>query len=89
MIICISGAFYCTGSEKERFQKFQPTSNTALADLFNQTPALKSAITKIDPVEFDTRLNDMLSSDYDVTFKVMNKIKVFIIFSSEQPDYTN
>lgn len=54
------------------FQNFTPKSETALADLFNNTPAIRAAFTTISPHEFNTRLDNLIRTDPVMGVKSMH-----------------
>ena len=56
------------------FQRFEPKSDTALADLFNNTPAIRAAFTTVDPTEFNNRLDNMMRFDPVMGVKSMHAL---------------
>lgn len=63
----------CKGGDLE-FQNFQPKSETALSDLFLNTPAIKAAFTTISPNEFNLRLDNLIRTDPVMGVKSMHAI---------------
>jgi len=63
----------CKGGDLE-FQNFQPKSETALSDLFLNTPAIKAAFSKIDPHEFNVRLDNLIRTDPVMGVKSMHAL---------------
>jgi len=45
------------------FQNFVPQSDVALANLFNNTPAIRAAFSTIDPSEFNRRMDKLMQYD--------------------------
>lgn len=56
------------------FQSFQPKSETALADLFKDTPAIRAAFTTVDPHEFNVRLDKLMQFDPVMGVKTMHAL---------------
>ncbi|HRP68335.1 MAG TPA: hypothetical protein PLY93_02265 [Turneriella sp.] len=56
------------------FQKFEPQSDTALSDLFNETPAIRAAFTTVDPTEFNNRMDKLLRKDPVMGVKLMHAL---------------
>ena len=56
------------------FQTFQPKSDTALSDLFNNTPAIRAAFTTVDAHEFNVRLDSLMHADPVMGVKSMHAL---------------
>jgi hypothetical protein len=63
----------CKPGELE-FQSFQPHSETALADVFNNTPAIRAAFTTINANEFNARLDRLIQADPVMGVKSMHAL---------------
>ncbi len=63
----------CKSSDLE-FQQFKPKSETALSDIFNNTPAIRAAFTTIDPHEFNVRLDNLIHTDPVMGVKSMHAL---------------
>lgn len=63
----------CKPSDLE-FQNFKPKSETALADLFNNTPAIRAAFTTVEPHEFNVRLDNLIRTDPVMGVKSMHAL---------------
>lgn len=54
----------CSGQQTDTsFQKNDPDPKVKLFDLLDETPALKSAFSNLDPQEFNRRLNNLVNSN--------------------------
>ncbi|AFM13477.1 hypothetical protein [Turneriella parva] len=71
----------CKPSELE-FQTFQPKSDTALSDLFNNTPAIRAAFTTVNASEFNARLDRLIQADPVMGVKSMHALGML---SKERP----
>ncbi|MCX7632193.1 MAG: hypothetical protein N2Z22_02535 [Turneriella sp.] len=56
------------------FQKMEPRSETALADIFKDTPAIRAAFSTIDPHEFNRRLDRLMQADPVMGVKTMHAL---------------
>ncbi|HNJ67561.1 MAG TPA: hypothetical protein PKW28_16825, partial [Turneriella sp.] len=71
----------CKPSELE-FQAFEPKSETALADLFKDTPAIRAAFSTVNPNEFNRRLDKLMQFDPVMGVKSMHALGAL---SKERP----
>ena len=71
----------CKPCELE-FQTFQPKSETALSDLFNNTPAIRAAFTTVNASEFNARLDRLIQADPVMGVKSMHALGML---SKERP----
>lgn len=63
----------CKSSDLE-FQSFKPKSETALGDLFNNTPAIRAAFTTVEANEFNVRLDNLIRTDPVMGVKSMHAL---------------
>lgn len=63
----------CAPGEME-FQTLEPKSETALADLFNETPAIRAAFTTVNPTEFNNRMDKLIRADPVMGVKLMHSL---------------
>ncbi|HNM99298.1 MAG TPA: hypothetical protein PKG67_02550, partial [Turneriella sp.] len=64
------------------FQAFEPKSETALADLFKDTPAIRAAFSTVNPNEFNRRLDKLMQFDPVMGVKSMHALGAL---SKERP----
>ncbi|GAB4428687.1 MAG: hypothetical protein OHK0011_10870 [Turneriella sp.] len=73
MVVFSLGWAACKPSELE-FQTFEPRSETALADLFKDTPAIRAAFSTVNPNEFNRRLDKLMQFDPVMGVKTMHAL---------------
>lgn len=71
----------CKPAELE-FQTFEPRSETALADLFKDAPAIRAAFSTVNPNEFNRRLDKLMQFDPVMGVKSMHALGAL---SKERP----
>ncbi len=73
LLLSSLGWVACKPSELE-FQAFEPKSETALADLFKDTPAIRAAFSTVNPNEFNRRLDKLMQFDPVMGVKTMHAL---------------